>query len=271
MATPAKPNDYLHRYLLRPGAVRKARRRAERALRHGTRSALGDIRSLLPEPAGTVLDVGANIGYVATDFHKAWPKATVHCFEPTEQTFQRLLANTADVPQITCHQLAVSDQDGTATFQVDNTTHGGGSNTLLHHSAEFELRVSAQRFRPVEVTTVRLDTFCKEQGIDHVDLLKLDIEGAEPLALRGAKELLATSAIDVILSEVRLIPAYDGDLLLNDLMTQLAEDDYRAYGIYRFAESAIGQSSYGDAVFLGPGFRKRLVDLHGAKACGFLH
>src|SRR6478609_6784407 len=99
MATPATPNDILRRYVLRPGAVRKVRQRVVRTVRHGTRDPLRAIRSLLPEPAATVLDVGANIGYVAADFHKAWPKASVHCFEPTEQTFQRLVVNVADMPQ----------------------------------------------------------------------------------------------------------------------------------------------------------------------------
>ncbi len=240
------------------------------AVRHGTRTPLGDIRTLLPAPPGVVFDVGANIGYVANDFHKAWPDAQVFCFEPTPQTYAHLVDNVGSEQGVRCYQLAVSDSDGTATFRVDNKTHGGGSNSLLGHSEEFGLNARADRFQGIEVPTVRLDSFCSENGVDHIDLLKLDIEGAEPMALHGAGGLLESSAIDVILSEVRLVPGHEGGVLMHELVALLAEWDHRPYGIYHFAESIIGQSLFGDAVFLGPRFRRRLLELRGAKACGFV-
>ncbi len=270
MAEPARPTDVLHRYVLRKGALRKVRQRITSRMRHGTRDPFADVHGLLLEPPSVVLDVGANIGYVAHDLHRAWPTARLLCFEPTEQTFARLTRNVGDLPGVELFKVAVSDSDGTATFQVDNRTHGGGSNSLLDHSAEFAAGNRVDRFAPTEVTTVRLDTFCRQHGVERIDVLKLDIEGAEPLALRGAADLLRRSAIDVILTEVRLVPGYEGGALLHELTAQLAEDGYRPYGIYRFAESAIGQSCFGDAVFLGPMFRRRLVERHGAAACGFV-
>ena len=101
-------------------------------------------------------------------------------------------------------------------------------------------------------------------------MLKLDVEGAEPSVLDGAREMLASSSIDVIVSEVRLVPGYEGGALLHDLIDHLAEPDYRPFGVYRFAKSSIGQSLWGDAVFLGPALRAGLVATAGAEACGSL-
>jgi FkbM family methyltransferase len=269
MVSTTKPNDVLRRYVLRKGAFKKVRHRLSSAVRHGTREVFGDAGALLPD-ARTVFDVGANIGYVAHDFTKRWPNASITCFEPTPETFERLRANVGDLARVTCVQAAVADHDGTATFHVDNKAFGGGANSLLDHAAEFALTAPRHDYRPIEVPAVRLDTYCEQQGIDHVDLLKLDIEGAEPLAIRGAERLLSRSAVDIIVSEVRLVPGYADGALMHELIDQLGGHGYRPFGVYRFAASEIGQSLWGDVMFLGPAFRRQLVDRHGAAACGFL-
>jgi len=264
-----KPNDLLHRYILRRDVIPKVRDRIESLLQDGRRNPVSDARSLIPN-ASVILDVGANIGYVAFDFHHRWPEARIYCFEPTEQTFERLTANMGSIPEIECVRSAVSDVDGVAEFLVDNATYGGGANSLLAHTPEFDVLAPGANYRRVETPTVRLDTFCAERKIDHIDFLKLDIEGAEPLALAGASGLLADSAIDVILTEVRLVAGYEGGVLMHDLTARLAEHDYRPFGVYPFARSEIGQSLWGDALYLSPGFRKRLVTTFGAAACGFI-
>ncbi|MCB0976760.1 MAG: FkbM family methyltransferase [Acidimicrobiales bacterium] len=265
----AKPDDLLHRYLLRKGMVRKVRHRIGTHLRWGTRDAFGDAAALVPKPK-TVFDVGANIGYVAHSFHKRWPEASITCFEPTPETFERLSKNLSQLPQITCVRAAISDRDGVATFHVDNEAFGGGSNSLLDHAKEFDLTAKGHSYEGVEVATRRIDSYCNEKGIDHIDVMKIDVEGAEPLVLDGASELLERSAIDVIISEVRLVPGYEGGVLLHELTEKLSAHGYRPFGVYRFATSAIGQSLWGDAIFLGPQFRAKLISRHGAEACGFV-
>jgi len=263
------PRSVLRRYLLRKNALRKASQRIRRLLRHGARSPVGDLQGLFPAPPGTVFDVGANAGYVTNDFHKAWPSARIVAFEPTPQTFEDLQRNVGDLPGVELVRTAVCDTDGTVQLRVDQATHLGGSNSLLPHSAEFSLTAPHASYTSVDVPAITLDTFCEERGIDHVDLLKIDVEGAEPLVLAGAGKLLARGDIDVILSEVRLVRSYEGQLLLHELTTLLAEHGFRPYTIYPFSESAIGQGRWGDAIFLSAPFRTRLVAHRGAQACGF--
>jgi hypothetical protein len=52
------------------------------------------------------------------------------------------------------------------------------------------------------VATVTLDDYCARCGIDRIDVLKVDVEGAESLVLAGAADLLARRAIAVVLIEV---------------------------------------------------------------------
>jgi hypothetical protein len=119
------------------------------------------------------------------------------------------------------------------------------------------------------VPTIRLDTFCERERIARVGVLKLDIEGAELLALQGAADLLAAGRIDAVIAEVRVRADYETQPLLQDLLAYLGALDYHLYNLYPFARSEIGQACHADAVWLGPRFRSELVERRGAAACGF--
>jgi hypothetical protein len=80
----------------------------------------------------------------------------------------------------------VSDADGTARFHLGPDSGRCGFRAIGPS---------------LEVRTVRLDTYADEQGIDHIDLLKIDTEGHEPAVLRGADQLLRSSRIDHVLAE----------------------------------------------------------------------
>jgi len=112
--------------------------------------------------AGMVFDCGANHG----DFSK-WISdnlnATIHGFEPDPRLFSALQT----LPNVFFHNVAVS---------------GTGDELVLHLG---ETRCSSayipEKFdqKSVTVKSVRIDAFCQEQKISHIDLLKLDVEGAE--------------------------------------------------------------------------------------------
>jgi FkbM family methyltransferase len=170
---------------------------------------------------------------------------------------------------VTFNEQAVSSSAGSVTFNVDNKTHGGGSNSLLAHSEHFATRARVDRYSPTTVTAITLDEYADSHGISHIDLLKLDIEGAELLALEGARRLLADHAIDFIASEVRFIPDYVGQPLLGELMDFLATAGYTLFNVYAPSESEVRQALFGDAVFISDAMRRRLQATHGESSCGW--
>jgi FkbM family methyltransferase len=263
------PNDILRRYILRRGFVKKVLNRLRRYYRAGTRTPLADLRRLFDTPPTTIFDVGANIGYETEAFRAAWPHSRIHAFEPTPQSFAQLVRNVGGHANVHCENAAVSNSDGEAAFQVDPTLHRGGSNSLLPHTEVFTLTSSPGNFRSEIVRTVRLDTFCEREQLAQISILKLDIEGAELMALEGAGALLDDGRIDAVIAEARFRASYGGQPLLADLLTFLSLRGYIPYNIYPFAESRSGQGEFGDVVFLGPQFRRELVARLGAKACGF--
>jgi FkbM family methyltransferase len=148
--------------------------------------------------------IGANFGVWVTALAAAHPTAHVYCFEPTPNTFSGLSDNIAlnGLRNVTALQLAVSDSAGIFPFQI--TENASNLNRLAPiKSSSADLRRA--RFiggRTTEARSVVLDDFCRDQGIDRIGFLKIDVEGADVCVLRGARDLLRRRAIELMLIEV---------------------------------------------------------------------
>jgi FkbM family methyltransferase len=261
----------LRRYAFRPDVVRKVKGRYRQYRRRAERDAFDDVAFVTHRTGSpaVVIDVGANIGLLTSRLLKRFPHATVHAFEPTPATSEILRERLGGNTRVVINELALTASVGTATFHVDNRTHGGGSNSLLQHSPNFRTRARTDRYQPVTVSTTSLDAYTDARGIDHVDLLKLDIEGAELLALEGATQLLQREAVDFIVSEVRFVADYEGQPLLADLIEHLGAYGYTVFSLYTPAESGARQALWADATFVSPRMRRRMQQTFGERACGW--
>lgn len=145
-----------------------------------------------------IFDVGANVGQTVGSYRSRFPNAVIHSFEPFEESFQKLKKHCASIEKVHAHHLAIADTIGTAELH----THGDSvANSLLPNAETSDLALPSSMSESkgtalVPITT--LDAFCADQKIDHIDILKMDIQGAELRALRGASDLLARAAIDLI-------------------------------------------------------------------------
>jgi FkbM family methyltransferase len=136
--------------------------------------------------ARTILDVGAFSGVYALCAVATNPDATVHAIEAARRTYGRLLANiqlNRLTKRVHCTNKAVASDRGYETFQRFR-----GENILGIGDSFMPKEIAAQASEE-RVETISLDQFCEEQGITP-DLIKIDVEGAEILALDGMRALL---------------------------------------------------------------------------------
>lgn len=143
-------------------------------------------------PGDVVVEVGGHIGYITMWFAELVGTAgRVVVFEPGRNNLPYLRQNVAELANVEVVESAVCNQDGIATFYEEELT--GQNNSLLGDYERFarnrESAHSSQQYRPCEVTTVRLDSSLNARSIVPT-LIKIDIEGAEYLALEGAKGIL---------------------------------------------------------------------------------
>jgi FkbM family methyltransferase len=120
------------------------------------------------------------------------------------------------------HRLALSDQTGTAVFKVNQTD---STNSLLasQENVHEEWKALGQTERTVEVETRTLDEFCESQGITGIDVLKLEVHGAEDRVLSGARHMVARRAVQVVFLELIVTPAYVGQADPGRIITLLQE------------------------------------------------
>ena len=155
-----------------------------------------DIFRALINEGDTVIELGAHIGYISVYFSQlAGPSGKVYVFEPGVNNLPYTRANLGHsrIKNIELIEKAVSNENGTATFYLENIT--GQSNSLVK-DYRVTKKIQSKTFtelqkNSVEVETIKLDDFLSQRNINRVDFVKIDIEGAEYLAIQGMKETLA--------------------------------------------------------------------------------
>lgn len=141
-----------------------------------------------------IVDLGANIGYASVYFAARWPTANVLSVEPDEQNAQLLEQNTRRWPRITRLQAAVWPHP--ARVSVANPGDASNAYQMCEAPASAEGGVAAYTVPQL------MDTL----GCEQLDLLKMDVEGAEREILRGAPDWLDRVSVLVIELHDRLAP-----------------------------------------------------------------
>ncbi len=165
----------------------------------------------------TIFDVGANIGEWATEALQHHPKARVHCFEIVPGTFEVLSRTlSADAHRTVLNAFGLSDQAGSVTIFVNPES------TLVSSIYAFG---STQHRITVEGQLRSGSDYVREQAIDHIDYLKIDVEGAEALVLKGLAPELQAGRIRMLHFEYNRGPL-ESRFLLKDFYALLEPMGY---------------------------------------------
>lgn len=156
------------------------------------------VRAARPE-GKVIFDIGAHIGFHSLYFARlVGAKGKVYAFEPNPKNlerFQLIRDKNEDIKKIiSVFGVAVADRPGTEKFSLSEDVEGGRSSGGFIDSADtiWDRAAFRQRgFFETKVRTVPVDLFKEELGIAEApDIIKIDVEGAESLVVRGAKNTL---------------------------------------------------------------------------------
>ena len=152
-------------------------------------------------PAGSdcwcLFDVGSNQGQFLRliDQNLEMPYQ-VHCFEPSRQPYEILQKAAAERPNVVLNHFGLGNTAG--EFDLFSNEEGSGLASLSkrrldHFGLDFNYR---ERIR-IET----LDSYCLEKGINHIDLLKLDVEGHELDVLNGGERMFSERRVGMVTFE----------------------------------------------------------------------
>jgi FkbM family methyltransferase len=170
---------------------------------------------------GAVFDIGSRDGLQAVELSKLFREADIVAIECNRETLEKCRRNVAQRPRITLVDKAINSYTGRCPFYpidpvrtITTWADGNpGASSLFIATGEYPIEKYVQN--KDEVDCIRLDDLCRQLQIDVIDLIWMDLQGAELLALQSAGALL--DKVRYIYTEVSHRPIYDGQCLFDEL------------------------------------------------------
>ena len=186
-----------------------------------------------PDDVSVIFDIGSLHCLESIEFAKKYKNATIFAFEANPDSYQVCLENTKDIDNIVVINKAVNNYDGICKFYAidpEKTVSplfdkNRGASSLYKSNGAYD-HVEKYVQNEIEVPCTRVDTFCKENEISQIDLVWMDLQGAELLALESMGEDLL-SKVQVIHTELEMNPMYENQFLYSDVNSFLDRNKFR--------------------------------------------
>jgi FkbM family methyltransferase len=137
----------------------------------------------------SVFDVGANVGAWTAGVKGRAPRSHVHAFEIVPSTADALRARTAGLTGVVVNDVGLSSESGEVAVKQYPDRSALATTVDYPHGPGFD-------WTTCPVTTG--DEYCRRQGVEHIDMLKIDVEGSEMPVLRGFSGLFGRGGIDIV-------------------------------------------------------------------------
>lgn len=209
-----------------------------------------DIRRLLGKRLQPcIVDVGANTGQWLKSIKATYPDAQVYCYEPDERAFAQLLRTANGFSSVQCLPCALGREAGVSTLfrNADSVT-----SSLLQPAPQAETLPYAEKLQPVDTVKVevrRLSDELRRLGIQRIDLLKSDCQGADLNVLEGAAQEIDNGQIHLISTEALFHLEYEKQAWFHQILAWLGARGFVLIGLYDVLHDKTGRALFGDALF----------------------
>lgn len=208
-----------------------------------------DMQRLL---AGTtvrgVVDGGAYHGEIALLLAEMFPSATVYAFEPSQKSYQTLQTAVKGTSRIKPIHCGLSSSQQATTLYVNAQDSTNSLSPVGEGGMKYQSWQTANVGRE-EVQLVALDEWIVENGVGDIDVVKLDLQGHELHALRGAEKTLK-SKVKIVYTEVEFLRVYEENCLMFEVESYLRALGFDLFQLYNLTSGDDNQLVCGDAVFI---------------------
>jgi FkbM family methyltransferase len=207
------------------------------------------IHRMGTDASPTIFDVGGNVGQSIEAYRTIFPRASISSFEPRPDCFSELQDHFGGKEGITLECLALADAAGSRPFY--NTQCRTASSLLIPDETVRKKSVKQNyEYNCITVTVDTMDDYCTRNNVAAIDILKIDVQGAELYVLKGAKNLLTENRIRLIYLEVILADNYIGQSELSAIISYLDGFNYSLWDIKPFLFTRSGRLWTANAIFV---------------------
>jgi len=201
--------------------------------------------------APVIFDVGAYSGETAIHYNELFPNSKIYSFEPFPTSFKRLKENMVDYKNVKIYNKGLGAYSGKSQFHSNGfaptnsilATDDGASDTW----GDTDL-MQTKNVIDVDITTI--DKIVEEEGIEKIDILKMDVQGAEYMVIDGAKKSIEKGIIDVIYTEIITMPSYKDQKRLDEIIDMYVSNGFELFNFYNYNYTTSGQLRYMDGIFI---------------------
>jgi len=178
-----------------------------------------------------IFDVGAHKGESVKFFHDMFPAANIHSFEPNPFAAESI--SNLRLPNIFVHQLALSDFDGSAEFNIQDISHLSSLHKINHESQTSLGYAKEENHRSICIEVMRGDAFMQKNHIDSIDLLKIDVQANEVKTLLGFSAVI--DKVKVVFVEVSIYDLYENYSTIGEIEKSLS--NFKLFDIYEISKN----------------------------------
>jgi FkbM family methyltransferase len=183
------------------------------------------------DSSSIIFEIGSHMGFDTQEIRKILPDSKIYCFEPDPRNIKILkkrgIFNIANI-----NTFAISDKDGDEYFNLssgeikektgnkyyDKNTWSASS-SIRNPKNHLNIFPWCRFDKRILVETKKLDTFCSNNNIDHINFIWMDVQGCEDLVFKGGENILRNT--EYIFTEYSNDELYEGQMNLNQLINFL--------------------------------------------------
>jgi FkbM family methyltransferase len=173
----------------------------------------------------TIVDAGAHKGRVSQTLHLLFPEATIYAFEPNVSLHHEI-KDKLKTSKLFLEEYALSDKPGEKVLYLANNSALTTTLPFLTPGVRDGLKVETIK---QEIKSTTLDNYFRNVKTQGNIFLKIDIEGAEGLVLKGGEKFL--NKVSIIHIETYFKQMYKGQLLFSEIYTFLESKGFKFAGI----------------------------------------
>jgi len=191
-----------------------------------------ELNYYLSERKLVIFDVGCCEGEDTIRYSRFFPESSIYSFEPHPENFKKTISNLEkyNIENSKVFNVALSNVDSKIDFYlseghpsnlpITNEWNYGNKSSSILPAKELHERYDWLRLKnKIEVESITIDRFCQNNNINNIDLLHLDVQGAEILVLEGAKNMI--DSINIIWLEAETVELYKDQPLKDDVVNFL--------------------------------------------------
>lgn len=202
-----------------------------------------------------IIDGGASIGDTSVKFCQFFPNAIVHAFEPYPPFQEKIRNKSLEQPRVKLVPFALAEKSKDSIMRVNESA---GTNSLLKgdpHGTGSVYGNLLKEKNKLSIKTSSIDDWFTNTKVEKIDILKLDIQGLELEAIKGATETLNKGKIQVVICEIMFHKCYKNQPPWTELVTEIERHGFSLYNFFDY-NYAKGQLRQTDGLF----FHKSIID-----------